>query len=280
MTIFKKRIQSIIAIVGVFSFTLLPFNTVFAIEGQTTTETSTSQTTTKKEEAKTAIKQSAVKVEATRTAHTCQAIDQLATKIQNQLSERKAKVDSARIDIYVKTTAHRESRDTELANKRAGWDAKRQENFDTLRSKAKTDEQKQAVEDYVTAVTGAIKTRRAANDIAFATFRSDVDNLKKTFSESVDVNISTATASINQAISDAKTACENGQSSDTVKQTLKSAIENARQQSKANRESITKSNQLKAIAQKRNDAIKANDDVFKTATAAAREKLKAAFSGN
>ncbi len=276
MTIFKKQFQSTIILVIVFCIALLPINVV-ALEPQPTTETKTRQTSSKKEAVKTSATQAVAKTEANRSTTTCKSIDQLATKVQSQLSERKTKVDSKRIDIYVKTSTHRENRDTELVNKRADWDTKRQENFDTLRAKAKTDEQKQAVEDYVTAITEAIKTRRMANDIAFMTFKNTVDDLKKTISESVNGNISTTTASINQTITDAKVSCASGQSADTVRQTVKSKLEAARQRSKADRESITKNDLLKAATQKRNDDIKLNNEAFKTSTTVAREQLKTAF---
>lgn len=281
--VFKRYFILAIAAVCVFSFTFLP-TSVLAVENQTTT--TTSQTTTKEA----AAKQARTKAEASKSTAatepkstasaniTCQSIDKLAANIQGQLTEKKSKIDSKRIDIYLKSTTSREGRDTELADKRGEWDVKRQQNFDKLKSMAKAGEQTQAVEVYISAITKATQVRRDANDVAFATFRSDVDNLKKTAGQSADVNASTTAASISQAITKAKADCASGQKAETVKQTLRTSIEAAKQQSKTSRESVTKGEQLKAIVQKRNDALKANAETFKATTAAAREQLKNAFN--
>ncbi|MBI3494431.1 hypothetical protein HY004_00395 [Candidatus Saccharibacteria bacterium] len=281
MTVFKKQFVLAVIAVCVFSLTFLPTN-VLAIESQSTT---TSQTTTKEA----AARQARAQIEASKSATTdtkttasnsltCQSINKLAANIQNQLTEKKSKIDSKRIDIYVKSTTRRETRDAELLSKRDDFDSKRQQNFEKLKSMAKTDEQTQAVEVYISAITKATQVRRDANDAAFATFRSDVDSLKKTAGQSTDANASATSASINQAISQAKADCASGQSADTVKQTLKTAIDAARQKSKISRESVTKGDQLKAIVQKRNDALKANAETFRASTAAARDQLKNAFN--
>ncbi|MDO8335967.1 MAG: hypothetical protein Q7T74_04290 [Candidatus Saccharibacteria bacterium] len=288
MAITRKPLNVIMIAASIFSLTLLPVSNVLAIENTSTT-TSSSPTATQTNTKEAAAKQARAKAEATKSAtkteakttssaaSNCQSINKIADTIQAQLAEKKSNVDSKRIDVHTKSATYREARSTELQSKREGWDAKRQQNFDKLQSIAKTDMQKQAVETYVSAMTEAIKVRRAANDTAFTAFKSDIDNLKKTTVLSVDSNISTTTASINQAISDAKAACTAGQSVDTVRQKLKTAIATARQQAKTSRESTSKGEQLKIIVQKHNDAVKANDEAFKAATTAARAQLKTVF---
>lgn len=213
------------------------------------------------------------------TENKCQAIDKIASKVQTQLDERKSKVESKRTSLAAESSSKQAERDKELAEKRAEWDAQRQENFQRLRSKAVTSEQKEAVENYIKAITEAISVRRSANDAALATYRAELEALKATLKQSVETNISTTSSNISQAVSDAKSACESGESSiDTIRQNLKKALEEARTQSKTNRQSTTKNEQLKAIVNKRNESVKANAAAFELATKEARENLKAAIT--
>lgn len=213
------------------------------------------------------------------TENKCLAIDKIASKIQTQLDERKSKVESKRTSLAAESSSKQAERDKELAAKRAEWDAQRQENFERLRSKAITSSQKEAVENYVDAISEAITVRRSANDVALATYRAELEALKATLKQSVETNISTTSSNISQAVSDAKAACEGGESSvDTIRQNLKKALEAARTQSKTNRQSTVKSEQLKAIVTKRNEAVKANAAAFEQATKEARENLKAAIT--
>ncbi|OGL32556.1 hypothetical protein A3F64_01250 [Candidatus Saccharibacteria bacterium RIFCSPHIGHO2_12_FULL_42_8] len=209
----------------------------------------------------------------------CLAIDKIVSKVHTQLDERKSKVESKRASLAAESSSKQAERDKELATKRAEWDAQRQENFQRLRSKAVTSAQKEAVENYVAAISEAISVRRSANDAAHATYRAELEALKATLKQSVETNISTTSSNISQAISDAKAACESGESSvDTIRQNLKKALEEARTQSKTNRQSTVKSEQLKAIVNKRNESVKANAAAFEQATKEARENLKAAIT--
>lgn len=208
----------------------------------------------------------------------CQAIDKITAKIQSQLNERKSKVEAKRTTITTDMDAKRTEHDKEIITKRAQWDKIRESNFEKLRSKAITTEQKEAVEEYIASMKKAIADRRAANDAAIVAFRSEVSALKVTARQSVEINIATTSSSIDQAITDAKAACVSGQSSpDTIKQDLKKAIDNARTQSKTTRESTIKNEQLKSAIDRRNETIKTNAEAFQQTTEAAREKLRSAF---
>lgn len=264
-----SRVKKTIVVLCALCVVLSPANVV-AIERNTTTETPKTET----------VKQSVTKQAQTNTQSNqtkCQALDEISTKLQNQLSQRKATVESKRSEIATKVEARQKTRDSELASKRAEWDTQRQKNFDTLRDKAKTDEQKQAVEDYITAMTEAIKSRRDANDTVFATFRSELEAIKKTSSQSVQTNISNNSGTITQAITSARAACESGQSIETIKQNLQATLLVVRMQAKDNRTAALNTDQLKTIKQKRDAALKANIAAFEKATKEAREKLKAAF---
>ncbi len=242
--------------------------TALAVEGATTD----SQQTTKDRIKQEAASRSAEKVKSE--LNKCQAIGQTVIKVNKQLNERKTKIDNQRVEISSKANQATQERDAELAKKREEWDKKRQENFDKLREKATSQPQKEAVEKYVAAITEAIKVRREANDIAFATFRTDIAELRSQFYNSVEETISTTTSNINQAGVQATEACVGGQSSDNVKKSLKDSINYARESAKQSREAIHNSSQLKDIKTKRDNALKENTEAFINATKLARSELK------
>lgn len=261
MKIFK--LQKIAILLCAFCVTLSPTSAI-AIEKRTTTEAPKTET--------------AQKITAKQSQTKCQELDQVFINLQNQLSQRKAGVDSKRAEISKKSTSLQKSREDELTKKRTEWDSQRQKNFDALLAKAETDEQKQAVEEYIATITNAINARRTANDMVFATFRSDLEALKKTLSQSVESNISSNSESISKAISSARATCESGQSVDAAKQNLEATLLVISMQAKDNRTITSKSDQIKSIKQKRDDALKVNTTVFLETTKTARTQLKAAFS--
>ncbi len=263
------RARKILVFLCVLSVAISPVS-VAAIENRTT------------EGATTEVKQQAAAKQAqakTTTAQAkCQAFDQLSTKLQAQLNERKAKVDSKRADIAAKAATGRPERLEDLAAKRAEWDEKRQKNFDKLLEKAETDDQKLAVEAYISTIKQAIDTRRAANDAVLTTFRTELQALKKTTDQSVQANVSTNSATITQAIATAKNACQSGQNIETIKQNLRSTIMVGQMKTKDNRQAIGKNQAFLDIVEKKNAAIKANALAFKETTQQARLDLKSAFN--
>lgn len=207
----------------------------------------------------------------------CQSIDKILERVQEQLAKRQDEVKTKRAAVAAKFTARQQSHKAELDAKRASWDTRRQENFDKLLSKANTDEQKEAVELYIVAITKAVAEKRSANDSAQEVFINELKALKATLSQSISSNVSEASASIKQAIANAKSACESGESFENVKKELKSELEKVREQSKSERQSVGKSEQLKAIIKNRNEAVRANIAIFKDATKTARQTLKTAL---
>lgn len=265
MTIFKNmRNFVLLACVGVLT---LASTSVLALEGSSSTTDTPKAPHLAAESRQTQSSQKR-----------CQPIDKIASRIQSQLAKRQSKVEAKRTALSAKVTSRQEHREDQLATKRTEWDAKRQQSFDKLHTKAKTEAQKQAVEEYVTAMHSAIATRRVANDQVFATFRSDLANLKQTLGQSVEQSITATATETNRAVASAKASCESGQKPSAVKQTLKSELKAIQASAKTARHANTKAEQIKIIVQKRNDAIRVNADTFKATTEQARQKLRSAFS--
>lgn len=263
------RWRKVLVFLCVLSVVISPVS-VAAIESRTTEGAATEV------KQKTAAKQAEVKTTATQAK--CQSLDQLSIKLQAKLNERMAKVDSKRADIAAKAAAGRTERLEDLATKRAQWDEQRQKNFDKLLEKAESDEQKLAVQEYISTIKQAITARRAANDTALATFHSELESLKKTTDQSVKSNISNNSATIIQAIATAKAACQSGQNIEAIKQNLTSTIMVGQMKTKDSRQALVKNQAFLDIVEKKNGAIKANNLAFKEATQQARSHLKASFN--
>ncbi len=261
-----KKARSLFAVTILCAVMFVP--QAFAIE-------STSQPpATKKQEPKTTT-QSDTSTKSTQTR--CQAIDQIAVRMQTDLTDKKAQVDKKRESLTVQAAERTDKRQSQLQEKRLQWDAKRQENFEKIRAKAETDEQKKAVEVYVTAMTDAIEVRRTANDAAFAAFRVDLEAIKSNIDQSVQQNLLATQAAVTQAIANAKAACESGQDVAKIKETLKLEMQAAKEKSKTSRQEALKNEQFTAAVEKRNQAVKTNSAVFLQSTKAAREELLQVF---
>ena len=176
-----------------------------------------------------------------------------------------------------------------LDEKRSGWDSsrdsaratadeKREEHYASLRAKATTDSQKQAVEDFVVAVEKAVNDRRAVQDAARETYRSAVDAAlteKKAAISSASLEL---TEAVDAAIAKAASSCENGTPVEQVRQALKADLEAARSNFKITRENSTDiSSDIKTAVAARKAALETAKKDFETAVEKAKETLEAAF---
>ena len=128
-------------------------------------------------------------------------------------------------------------------------------------------------------MTDAITKRRDANDAARAAFRKGVDDAITAQKNTVNAQIVIMQNAISTAVTNAELACTSGSANAaSIRSTLQTAIKNAKDTFNNDRKSDgTLGDKIKALAQTRNDAIKANDTAFEATAKAAREALKAAF---
>ena len=206
----------------------------------------------------------------------------VATKLgdaTNKVQAARDKATAAQADRATKISDNRAKWDQELAANRAKWDQQRQDNFAKLEAKATTDAQKAAVKTYEQTITDAITKRREANDAARTTFRKGVDDAVANQKSTVNAQIVIMQNAISTAVTSAEAACTSGTANAaTIKTNLQTAIKNAKDTfNNARKNDGALGEKIKALAQTRNDAIKANDAAFEATAKAAREALKAAF---
>lgn len=211
----------------------------------------------------------------------CKGLTSSATKVTNSISAAREKLKTAQTEQANKLKDLQTKWENELNNSREKWDTKRQEQFTKLENLAKTDSQKSAVTAYQNAITTAVTARRSANDTARADFRKDVENLISAKKSNMDAQYTILNSAVSNAITAAEAACtsENPNISE-IRSTLQSSIKSARETYSNARKTDTKiGDQIKQLAQTRNDNIKANDEAFKKAAEAARTELNSAFAG-
>ena len=164
--------------------------------------------------------------------------------------------------------------DTQTTNRTKADDALKAK-FASLEAKASTDVQKQAVKNFETAVQAAVTARRAAVDAANATFRQGLLDANSTRVATLKQAATDYRAAVQAALAAAKASCAAGADSQTVRNTLKSALDAAKAKLDAARDAAGKGDaNLDALKSTRKAAVdRANAD-FRTAIKAALDKLK------
>jgi hypothetical protein len=211
-------------------------------------------------------------------AKKCEATTVLAAKISSQFSERRATIEQKKSSRVDDLQARHQKRIEELTIKRQEWDKKREENFAKLREKAKTDEQKDAVEVYVATVKVAIAERRAKNDAAIAQFYAAAVALKQQAVVATDTQSTEVSRQVEEAINAARVQCDTGSDQGTVKQTLRSQLGTIRDNAKKAREASSVGAQVKTLTAQRRDAFAANAKAFEVSMSVAREQLLKVFA--
>lgn len=196
---------------------------------------------------------------------------------RNSLGGKRDNVSLALMRRLEKLANRRMQSDSSLINIRESSDSKRAEHYAKLLEAATDENHKAAVAVFQQAVEKAVADRRAGLDTARQAYRDGVDALigdQKVVYEQALLDLQSAT---DAAIQTAKTACENGNDYNTVKDTLKSELSAARDTFRAaiaSREDLkTKLEELRNARKEAFLQVKAD---FKTALEEAKAVFKAA----
>lgn len=211
-------------------------------------------------------------------AKSCERLDTVSGKLISNLNQKKSEASDKRADKKDGSKERRQQAVSNLAKQRGEWDAKRAKSFDELRSKATTDEQKTAVEAYITSISSAITTRRASYDSAQASFRSGVDALLAQQRAQGNTATNTLQTQIDTAVAKAKASCQAGTPIDQVLATLKTDIKSAQETFRQSRKATDINPQLTALKKIRKNAFQSATDAYKQASETARTDLKTAFA--
>lgn len=208
----------------------------------------------------------------------CTNIDTAIAKINEARSKMQDKKTENRADKSAKLTERRGLKDGKLDDKRGEHDVNRMAAYDNMYAKATTTEQKAAVDAFKASVEASVTKRKTAVDGAIATFRTSADKLINDRTAAVDTAAATHKSTMDTAIAKAKADCASGIDPATVRSTLQSSIKAANEafRSSAKRPEDL-DDQVKALRDARDTAIKAAMDTFKSEYEAAKTALKTAL---
>lgn len=209
----------------------------------------------------------------------CSNLDAIEEQLKDRLSDR---TDVARdkhqtqVDRY---TDKKDERIQQLKDRRDQKDVTWSERIAALRDKAETDEQTQAIDDFVDTVEALIETRRDAVDAAIDAFEEDAKALRDERSTVFTGMVDTYKAEVEAAFDEAQALCDGGDDPADVRAELRSDLEAIRAAFKTDREQYNFREQFRELREVRIAATGAAREIFRTGFQAAKEILRAAFGG-
>lgn len=208
----------------------------------------------------------------------CSRFAESTGKIGNNLMDRYSKFEARQGNRMNILETNRGEREAKLEGSRSQADERRNEMYQKLEARAKTDAEKTAVEEFKKTVEAAIDTRRAAVDAAIAQFRKDVDAAISGRKDDMESAAADFKSAVEAAMNKTKADCEDGTDPETVRSNFKNSLQVARTALQNDRQGADKvGEQVRTSAEVRRVAVKKTLDEFKATVGSARFELKQAF---
>lgn len=173
----------------------------------------------------------------------------------------------------------RDTRDENLSGIRSTQDARRVEWYEKLEARATTDERQDAVRKFGQTVDTAVETRRDAVDAAMFAFRSEVDSLVSGKRDSAESAADAFHVAVDTAVARAKADCEAGKDPETIRNTFRESLKEAKGALTAERKSVDGIGaQVEALAHVRNERIRKAVEAFESVLESATETVKKSFA--
>ena len=204
----------------------------------------------------------------------CTKILPLSEKVIGRISDRITNLQSKRDEIENRLAEHWAQQNANLAQKRDQWDAYRNELFAKLEEKFGSTNH-DAVLAFEQAVDAAISARRAAIDSAISSFQQGMESAKSSRQAAIDAAKIAYKNSVIAAYEKAKSDCNSGVSSVTVRQNLYNDLIAAKDKYKTDYAAIEKlSTTIDQLIATRKAAIEKAIADFKAAMEKARADFK------
>src|SRR3989344_2735510 len=209
----------------------------------------------------------------------CTRIANVTGEVNSKLVKDDQDRGSKRTEVFNQLKERKESRVKQVQEKRDQAKADLDERLSDLESDALTEAQLSALAAFRAAVAAAQEVRKAAVDKAMADFRTSQESLVTKRQDAIKANATTFKADVAAAMAKAKTDCAASVDPATVRRTLMSAQQAAKDKfQQANKDLDKLGGQIKNLTQTRNQAVRDANQAFKAALETARQNLKAAFA--
>jgi hypothetical protein len=206
-------------------------------------------------------------------ANFCARISTIEARVANVATKAEEKQSAKESDKAEKLAKKESNTDARRAKGRADIDAKRLENWSKMGVRAKTDERIAAVAAYKEAVKQAVTVRRGAIDGAVKIYRDGLQVAMTSHSTTMSTALLAFKTSVSQAVEKAKADCAAQVASKIASDTFSKSLADARKVFQDVRKGTEGTSGLSALKKTRDDAIKAAEATFKTATEKARADL-------
>jgi len=186
------------------------------------------------------------------------------------MTEQQEKLSRQLNNVQVRQKDSRENADEKFA-----------EHIAKLEERAQTSEQKQAVAAFKTAVSKAIRDRRAAVDEARDEFHDGLADLADDRNTAALQAAERYRTAVKTALQNAERSCGQNVEPAKIREQVKTALEAGREEYGNKEDGLSKYRKsANELAEVKNTAVKTAQETFKTAIAKAIDDLKKAFPQN
>lgn len=207
----------------------------------------------------------------------CARLDTAKSGLHGRLGTRREVVREKHGELRDRFLEKRDERRERRRERRDEWALRFEEHFAKLRENAETPEQKQAVEEFVSAVGSAIVARHTAVDAAAALYHDGVLAVREERRAAIEAAAEKFKVAVDAAFERAHTDCDSGATSETVRVALRTDLAAARETLVSDLRTIERPRDvLEPLRATLRDAIKKANEDFKEAVEVAREAFKAA----
>jgi len=211
----------------------------------------------------------------------CARVTNVRSEINSKFTDLERKRGEKRDDISDKLKERKDDREDKIIAKQQETKVKFEDKLNELDAEATTDAQKAAIAEFKASVSAAQTVRKATVAAAMLAFRTARDQLITKRQETIRTAAVTFKTTSQAAIEKARVDCIAGADQATVRTTFLASLKTANQKFHEDVKAVDKIGQdIKALAQTRNTAVKAASKTFKDAVQAAKAKLKVALGSS
>jgi hypothetical protein len=207
----------------------------------------------------------------------CEQVVSISETAEAKVVEKKKAFELKQAEHFNRMANNRLANDKKWLEKKDTWDIESAQKFATLEGKAKSAEEKQAVEEFKTSVTGALEIRRRAVEKAIADFRSDIDEEIEARTEALDMGIKEFQTAVELATTNAEGSCANSVESAAVRKEFKDQVNAGIRTLKKASNDFEGSSTFKSLLDTRNQSVEIAQIAFKDSLAQALTDLKTSF---
>ncbi|HEV8601221.1 MAG TPA: hypothetical protein VGQ87_01330 [Patescibacteria group bacterium] len=208
----------------------------------------------------------------------CSGVSNIGSQLNAKLTQLETERGQNQTGILAQLKQRQDQRDQDEQKLRDNAKTRFEDDTSQIEASATTDAEKAAVATFKSTVESAMTTRKAAVDAAMQTFKTAQQQLVGTRQDAIKTAVTAYKNAVAAAITKAQLDCTAHVASATVRQTFLSNLKTARTTFQEAIQGLDKiGQQMKILAQTRNEAVRAANQAFKATVEQARQTLKAAF---